>query len=154
MDYNALNLSGKNPNFNPRSNPLNPNVMKQHFDVLSQFGGDINAAVAAAAAVSAAQNQSQNDALAAVANMNALAQLNQFASQNPKMAAMLQLQQQLQGMAQQQQQVTGHHQNLSNNSSSSNVMNHHQGGRLQIFRKILIRRIFIQIFILDTNRQY
>ncbi len=127
MDYNAINLSGKNSNFNQRNNQINPNVMKQHFDVLSQFGGDINAAVAAAAAVSAAQNQSQTDALAAVANLNALAQLNQFASQNPKMAAMLQLQQQLQGMAQQQQ-ITGHHHNM--NAGGSNNMNHHQGGML------------------------
>ncbi len=127
MDYNAINLSGKNSNFNQRNNQINPSVMKQHFDVLSQFGGDINAAVAAAAAVSAAQNQSQTDALAAVANLNALAQLNQFASQNPKMAAMLQLQQQLQGMAQQQQ-ITGHHHNM--NAGSSNNMNHHQGGML------------------------
>lgn len=132
MDYNALNLTGKVSN--PRNSTGGMKQNNAHFDVLSQFGGDINAAVAAAAAVSAATNQSNSEAMAAVANLNALAQLNQLASQNPKVAAMLQLQQQLQGMNQQTT-GAGHHQSsTSNHHQASKCVNtfYHKDGLLKI----------------------
>jgi hypothetical protein len=100
----ALNLSSKGSGVQQRGNNANSgnserksssfkNQQPQHnFDVLAPFGGDLNAAVAAIAAASAA-GSGQNDvnALAsAAANFSALAQL----TSNPKLAAMLQLQQQ------------------------------------------------------------
>ena len=112
MDHasgHAMNLSGKSSAQQQQRNSTGGGGSKsmhaQHansFDVLSQFGGDIGAAVAAVAAASAASgNGSQLDGAAlaaAAANFNALAQLNQLASHigstNPKVAAMLQLQQQ------------------------------------------------------------
>lgn len=96
--------------------------MNNHLDLLSQFGGDINAAVAAAAALqSVGSGQNQQDPFAAVANLNALAQLNQLATANPKVAAMLQLQQQLGAMSQQ----TNHHPS-SSNSHYQGTSNNHQ----------------------------
>ena len=64
------------------------------YDLLSSpFGGDLSAAVAAIAASS----NSNMDNSATLAQINALAQLNQLAATNPKIAAaaMLQFQQQL-----------------------------------------------------------
>jgi hypothetical protein len=115
MDYNALQSLaagvGKNQNRNSTGN------INSHLDLLSQFGGDINAAVAAAAALqSVGAGQNQQDPFSAVANLNALAQLNQLASANPKVAAMLQLQQQLGAMNQQ---------NINHHSIGSS--NHYQG---------------------------
>ena len=109
MDQNlnggqALNLSSKGSGMQQRVNSANSsnnerksssfkNQQPQHnFDVLAPFGGDLNAAVAAIAAASAA-GSGQNDVAAlasAAANFSALAQL----TSNPKLAAMLQLQQQ------------------------------------------------------------
>lgn len=97
----ALNLSSKaggvqrsnNANSNNGERKSFKNQQPQHnFDVLAPFGGDLNAAVAAIAAASAASS-GQNDVAAlasAAANFSALAQL----TSNPKLAAMIQLQQQ------------------------------------------------------------
>lgn len=116
MDLNgsqALNLSSKNSSMQQQRNnnsnngnndrsKFNKNQQQQsqhNFDVLSPFGGDINAAVAALAHASGAGNQNDVAALASVAaNFSALAKLN---PQN--LAAILQLQQ---------------HQHLMNPSSS------------------------------------
>lgn len=110
MDFSALQSLAAGASKNHQRNSTGG--MNAHLDLLSQFGGDINSAVAAAAALqSVGSGQNQHDHFAAVANLNALAQLNQLATANPKVAAMLQLQQQLGAMNQQ----TNHHPSSSNN---------------------------------------
>lgn len=110
MDFSALQGLAAGASKNQQRNSTGG--MNAHLDLLSQFGGDINAAVAAAAALqSVGSGQNQQDPFAAVANLNALAQLNQLATANPKVAAMLQLQQQLGAINQQ----TNHHPSSSNN---------------------------------------
>jgi hypothetical protein len=74
------------------------------FDALSAFGNDLNSAVAALSAASGGNLDSS-----ALAQINALAQLNQIAT-NQKFAAMLQLQQQQQ-----------HIQSVLNNTQSSSL---------------------------------
>jgi len=83
----------------------------QAYDLLTPFGGDLGAAVAALAATNASMPQLDNSAT--LAQINALAQLNQLAATNPKIAAaaMLQFQQQL-----------GNQGNPSSLSSSSSLL--------------------------------
>lgn len=116
MDISVLNLSStksqqRNMNMNNSDRGKSSNLSKaqqiqqqqvaaqaqlQAFDLLSTpFGGDLSAAVAALAASNASLPQMDNSAT--LAQINALAQLNQLAATNPKIAAaaMLQFQQQL-----------------------------------------------------------
>jgi hypothetical protein len=116
MDNSVLNLSStksqqRNMNMNNSDRSKSSNLSKaqqiqqqqvaaqaqlQAFDLLATpFGGDLGAAVAALAASNASLPQMDNSAT--LAQINALAQLNQLAATNPKIAAaaMLQFQQQL-----------------------------------------------------------
>ena len=101
----VLNLSGKSvPRESVRASQGNSNGDRlkssgstnllnknQHFDLLSAYGNDVNAAMAAVQA--AAASNGGIDIATAAANLNAIAHLNQLAA-NPKLAAMFQLQQQ------------------------------------------------------------
>jgi hypothetical protein len=119
MDNNVLNLSAKGQQQQQQRNMSMANqdrakvsglskaqqiqqqqvaaqAQLQAYDLLTPFGGDLSAAVAALAASSSA-GLPQLDNSATLAQINALAQLNQLAATNPKIAAaaMLQFQQSL-----------------------------------------------------------
>jgi hypothetical protein len=114
------NNQGSNSKQSSANNKAQPSHLSSPFDALNNaFGNDLNSAVAALTAASGGNLDS-----AALAQINALAQLNQFATNQKFAAAMMQQQQHLQSVLNNNQSQT--HLNALQSFGSQQPINHQQ----------------------------